>query len=170
MQTKQQKQAVVQELRDTFARAKGAAFLSLRKLSTPNLLKLKQAVRADGGSFTVVKKTLLTIAHPAAAEQPITGPFAVVVDQIGDLKPFAVLGKYQKELELEVYGGEFEAQNLSADEVWTMATLPPREVLLAKLVGALQSPLRRVTTAVQSPIQQLVAALDQIKSKKQVAA
>ncbi len=169
MQTRQQKETIVADLRNTFAQAKGVVFLSLRKLSTPNLLKLKQAVRADGGLFTVVKKTLLTIAHPDVAKQSITGPFAVVIDRVGDLKPFAVLGKHQKELELEVYGGEFEAQTLSVQEVWTMATLPPREVLLAKLVGALQSPLRRVTTAVQSPIQQLVAVLDQIKSKKSVA-
>src|SRR5207237_7886077 len=81
--------------------------------------------------------------------------------------PAKVLGEFtrQTRLRLDIVGGLVEGRVLGADQVRQTADLPSREVLLAQLLGALQSPIAQLVGTIQAPLQQLVGLLEAYRNK-----
>ena len=167
MRTKTQKQDIVSDLKKKFADAKGFIFLNLQKLNSPNLFKLKKELQNSDSSLQVSKKTFVHIANPEVSLTEVSGPFALVYDFEGNLRPFSLLGKLKDEMALEVYGGYVEGKQIASGEVWTIAKLPPREMMLAQLVGSLQGRLYATVSTLRAPLQKLHSVVSQIKEKKQ---
>lgn len=166
MQTRQQKKIVIEDLQQKLMQAKGVLFLSLKKLSTDKFLKLKQEIKNTGGLVRVVKKTLLTIAKPHLPTETITGPFALVVDSSSDLTSLSVLGKYKDEFKLEIFGGQLEEHSLAQSEIWTIAKLPPKPIMIGQVLGILKGQLYGFSFMLQSPLLKLHSVLKQINLKK----
>ena len=167
MRTKTQKQDIIQDLKKNFDQAKGFVFLNLQKLNSPNLFRLKKELRSSDSSLQVSKKTFVHIANPEITLENISGPFALVFDFEGNLKPFSILGKLKDEMTLEVYGGSVEGRHMAADQVWQIAKLPPREIMLSQLVGSLKGRLYATVSTLRAPLQKLHSVVNQIKEKKQ---
>ena len=66
---------------------------------------------------------------------------------------------------LKINGGIFDGKVLTAQELKVIASLPPREVLLATLLGTLQAPMVNLVSVLQAPMRDLVGVLDQIAKK-----
>jgi len=70
---------------------------------------------------------------------------------------------------MEIKGGLVEGKVIDADAVKALANLPPREVLIARLLGSMQSPITGFVNVLQGNIRNLVYALDAVRQQKESA-
>lgn len=130
--------------------AKSVAFTSNQKITVLEVSNLKKDLRAQDAIFLTAKKTLMRIAfkNVYGADLDLTtlpGQVAVIISKGDALSPLGVANKYatewRKEEKLTFVGGYMDGRLMDAIETKKLATLPSREVLLAKLLGSMMSPL-----------------------------
>lgn len=141
-----EKVAVVDEVRARLSTAPAAVFTEYRGLKVADLAALRAALRTVGGTYKVYKNTLVRFAARdlglAELESMLTGPTAIAfVDGDAASVARALRDFARTNPQLVVKGAVLEGRVLSASETAALADLPPREVLLARLAGALQAPL-----------------------------
>ncbi len=168
----EQKQAVVSEVSAKLANAQAVIVAEYRGIGVENVTQLRARARKSGLYLRVLKNTL--------ARRAVQGtPFAKLADQMsGPLMygiaqdPVAgakVLSEFAKENELFVIkGGAMQNAVMSAKDIKTLATMPSREELLAKLMGTMQAPvakLVRTMNEVPGKFARTVAALRDQKEK-----
>ena len=142
---------IVEQLKEKLAKAKGVVLTDYQGLSVPEVEILRRNLQEAGANYQVVKNTLLNLALKNSGSRftiddlRFTGPTAVVLSNEDEIKPLKALYDFAKEHEaLEVKGGFFEGAFLAAEKLKEIASLPSREVLLAKVVGMMQSPISRL--------------------------
>ena len=157
--TKNQKQDVVSELTDSLADASTMVFVSFKGLSVGETNKFRKSLREAGVSYKVAKKTLL---KRALATKGITGEMPEILGEVAIaystdmLAPAREVFAFSKGKETpKIIGGVFEGVYADQARMLSIATIPSREVLLAQIANLLNS-----------PIQSLVIALDQVAQKK----
>ncbi len=162
-----EKVAAVAELTERFKDSSGAVLTDYRGLTVAQLAELRNSLR-EHATFTVVKNTLTKIAVTDAglADQLsslLAGPSAVafvdgdVVEAAKGLRDFS-----RNHPALVIKGGVLDGKALSPDEITRLADLEPREVLLAKLAGAMTATMSRaaaVLNALPTQVAQLAEAL-----------
>jgi large subunit ribosomal protein L10 len=166
-----EKAAAVAELAEQFRSAQATVLTEYRGLTVGQLKQLRRSL-AGQASYTVAKNTL---AKRAAAEAGITGldelftgPTALafvsgdVVEAAKGLRDFAKANPL-----LVIKGGVFEGKTISAAEVTRLADLEPREVLLAKLAGAMKANLSRAAALFQAPLSKAARAAAALQEKRE---
>jgi large subunit ribosomal protein L10 len=151
--------------------AKAAVLTDYRGMTVGQLHDLRGRLRAQQVEYRVVKNTLARRAaveagHPEF-QDILKGPVAIAFGY-GDLSvPARLLAEYarQTRLKLDIVGGLIEGRVMSPDQVRQTADLPPREVLLALLLGTLQSPIATLVATIQAPVQQLIGLLEAYRDK-----
>mgnify|MGYP001248770456 CR=1 FL=1 len=174
--TKQQKQAIVQELEAKLAQARAVIFTSFNALPVKESESLRQKLIKEQGEFWAVKKTLLSRALEsllAAEERPnvkeFDGQVAVVFAYGDQIAPAKVIHDFQKNDEtnrLKFLGGLLDNHWLSAYEVEQLANLPSKLELEGRLVGAMQSPITGLVNVLAGNLRGLLITLQQIASSK----
>jgi large subunit ribosomal protein L10 len=170
------KATAVAELTEHFRSAQATVLTEYRGLTVAQLKQLRRSL-GTGATYTVTKNTL---AKRAAADAGIdgiqelfTGPTALafvsgdVVEAAKGLRDFAKTHPL-----LVIKGGVFEGKAMSAAEVTRLADLESREVLLAKLAGAMKANLSKAAALFQAPLSKtvrLAAALQEKREKEQGA-
>jgi large subunit ribosomal protein L10 len=161
------KVAAVAELANRFSSSAGVVLTEYRGLSVKALKELRRSL-GDEASYSVSKNTLTTIAAREAGvdgiEQHLVGPTAIAFID-GDpvvvakgLRDFA-----RTNPQLVIKGGVLDGKFMSPDEVRRLADLESRDVLLAKVAGALQGVLQQAVSLAAAPLSQaarLFAALE----------
>jgi large subunit ribosomal protein L10 len=168
-----EKIAAVAELADNFRESSGAVLTEYRGLTVKQLQELRRSL-GEGASYAVAKNTLTKIAAREAgvelSEDLLTGPTAIafikgdVVEAAKGLRDFA-----KANTTLVIKGGFLDGKSLDADEVKKLADLESREVLLAKLAGAMKGSLQNAVSLFNAPLAQtarLVAALEAKKAEE----
>ena len=161
----------VSEISEQFSGSTTAVITEYRGLSVPQLTALRKAL-GESATYTVAKNTLVKRAAADAGVEGIddllSGPTAIafvtgeVVDAAKALKNFA---KDNKELVLK--GGIMDGNTLSVSDLEKLADLESREVLLAKMAGAIkgkQSAAAGMFTAHASQLARLFGALQDQKN------
>ncbi|AEB47327.1 MULTISPECIES: 50S ribosomal protein L10 [Micromonospora] len=167
------KATAVAELTESFRSAGATVLTEYRGLTVSQLTQLRRSLGKET-SYTVAKNTL---AKRAAADAGIsgldelfTGPTALtfvsgdVVEAAKGLRDFAKANP-----KLVIKGGVFEGKAISAAEVTKLADLESREVLLAKLAGAMKGNLSKAAALFQAPLSKtarLAAALQDKREKE----
>ncbi len=163
-----EKVAAVAELTERFQSSSGAVLTEYRGLSVAQLGELRKSLGGNA-TYSVVKNTLTKIAAAEAGVTPeltnlLTGPSAIafvqgdVVEAAKGLRDFAKANPL-----LVIKGGVLDGKPLTPDEIVKLADLESREVLLAKLAGAMKASLANAAgTFAALPVQmaQLLAALE----------
>ena len=160
------KQAAVAEIADEFSASVGAVLTEYRGLTVKELKDLRRSLGANA-DYAVVKNTLAKIAAKSSGiegfDDLLTGPTAIafikgdVVETAKGLRDFAKANP-----NLVIKGGVYEGKTLDAAEVAKLADLESREVLLARLAGAMTASLSQalyVFNALPQKAAQLAAAL-----------
>ena len=169
------KKEMVEELTEKFSRATSAVITDYRGLTVKQLEELRHQLRAQGIDYVVVKNTLARRAADAAGiaqfSPTLVGPCGVAVGY-GELSaPAKILNDYFKaNKRLPIMGGIIAGTVYGAEEVKTIADLPPREVLLSQLAGTLQSPLNQLAGTMNSILSNFAATLDAYRTKLEKAA
>lgn len=166
------KEAQVKSLHQTFLDSNNLIFTDYRGLSVAQITELRKRLRPTKASYKVVKNTLAKIASKGtaaeAAQDYFEGPVAVVAvpeDITGVAK---LVNAFADEVaQFQVKGGLVEGKVVDAQAMKEIAKLPPREVLLAQLLGALQSPLVGFISILQGNIRSLAIALEEVRKQKE---
>jgi large subunit ribosomal protein L10 len=143
------KVAVVDEVRTRIGDASASIVSEYRGLTVAELAELRTALAVVGGDYRVFKNTLVRRAIDGGEYQPLSeylsGPSALTFVQ-GDVSAVAkVLRDFSRSNPLLVIkGGLADGSLLSSSELAALADLPPRDVLLARLAGALAAPMRQM--------------------------
>lgn len=169
MPTQDKKQAVEQfekEVRE----AKGLIVTSFKGLKTVEFNELRQKIRPLKSEYRVVKNSLTRIALKnagfAGLADALKGSTAVVIEREDPISTIKAVFDFAKTHDnVKVQMGSLEGQVLSAQQMKAIASLPPKPVLLAQLLGTLQAPLVNLVSVLQAPIRDLVGVLDQIAKK-----
>lgn len=152
------KVAAVAELADSFRSCSAALLTEYRGLSVAQLTELRRGLGA-GATYTVVKNTLTKIAAKDAGvtdlDRLLEGPTAIAfvtgdpVEAARGVRDFARTYPL-----LVIKGGIFEGRPVGAAEISRLADLESREVLLAKLAGAMTASLTQAAALLQAPLAQ----------------
>lgn len=169
-----EKAAKVAELKGLLTSSKCTILVDFSGLTVSQDTKFRKKMREAGVRYNVVKNTML---HFAAKEAGIDGlePFlvkntAIAVapeDPVTAAKIVCDFAKESKVMKVKV--GVLDGRVISADEVKALAALPPKEVLLAKLLGSMNAPISGLVTVLQGTIRNVVYALDAIRKQKETA-
>ena len=153
--------------------ANAAVLTDYRGLSVSQLQDLRGRLRSQDVEYRIVKNTLARRAAVEAGhaqfQDLLRGPVAIAFGY-GELGvPARVLGDFarQTRLKLDIVGGLIEGRVLGPEQVRQIADLPPRDVLLARLLATLESPVAQLVGTVQAPLQQLVGLLEAYREKLQ---
>ena len=141
------KTTAVAELAEDFRTANATVLTEYRGLSVTSMKELRRALGANT-KYSVVKNTLTKIAAKDAgveiADNLLTGPSAVAfikgdpIDAAKSLRDFAKENPF-----LVIKGGFYEGKPVTKEEIMQLANLESREVLLAKLAGAMKGSLAK---------------------------
>jgi len=162
-----QKEQVVLELTQRLKAAETLLVADYRGLTMPQIDELRTRLLESGARFTVVKNTLTRRAAEAAGADALLalldGPSAIAfLDAEGDMVAAAkALADSARETNvLEIRGGIMQGRAVTAEEVETLAKLPPAEVLRGQVLGAIVAPLTSLAGLLNAPLQNLVGLID----------
>ncbi len=168
------KVAAVAELADNFRSSSGAVLTEYRGLTVTQLADLRRSL-GENATFTVVKNTLTKIAaKDAGLEEEISrllsGPSAIafvkgdVVETAKGLRDFARANPL-----LIIKGGVVDGAALSPEEITRLADVEPREVLLARLAGAMKASLTHAAVTFNALPTQLAQLAEALRAKRESA-
>jgi len=160
--SKDKKREILAKLNDAFKEASSIAFVGFSKLTVKDASRLRVELSQKGVRYYVAKKTLIRKALEAGGYEgeipELPGEVAVAWTSGEITLPASGVYEFGKKMKgaLSLLGGVFEGAYLDAGKMTAIATIPPMLVLRGMFVNV-----------INSPIQGLVMALDQISKKKQ---
>ena len=159
-----QKEEVVNKLSEEMKNANVIILTDYRGITVSDVTNLRTDLRNTNASYKVIKNNILKRALNKNGENGLDdlleGPTAVVMGEGDYLEPAKVIYKFAKDNEFyKIKGGIIDGKVVTAEEIITLAKLPSRQELLAKLAGSL---LGNIT--------KLAIALDQVKVQKEANA
>jgi large subunit ribosomal protein L10 len=165
-----EKTAAVAEITERFQNSSAAVITEYRGLSVKQVTQLRRALGKET-TYAVVKNTLTKRAAAEAGvaldEALLVGPTAIAfvhgdpVEAAKGLRDFARTNPL-----LVIKGGVLEGRSLTADEVNRIADLESREVLLARIAGALKALPTRAAGLFQAPLSQMARLAKALEEKK----
>jgi len=162
-----QKEQVVEELTARLKAADTLLVADYRGLTMPQIDDLRSRLLESGARFTVVKNTLTRRAAEAAGTEALLtlldGPSAIAfLEADGDMVAAAkALADSARETNvLEIRGGILHGRAMTADEVQSLAKLPPEEILRGQVLGAIVAPLTALAGLLSALLQNLVGLID----------
>jgi large subunit ribosomal protein L10 len=166
-----EKTAAVAEISEQFTSSSAAVITEYRGLSVKQLTELRRALGRDT-TYAVVKNTLtkraVAEAGVAIDDQLLVGPTAIAFingDPVAATKGLRDFARANPMLVIK--GGILEGKALSADEVNRIADLESREVLLARVAGALKALPTRAAGLFQAPLSQMARLAKALEDKQQ---
>jgi large subunit ribosomal protein L10 len=169
------KEKRVEELRERFSRNPSLVVTEYRGLTVEELAELRKLLKGSDVEFKVVKNTLARLAVKGTEQEPLLemleGPVALAFAYGDMVKAAQSLTAYaRRNPNLKIKGGFIEGRLVQAADVRAVATLPPREVLLARVVGGMQAPISGLVGVLSGPIRGLAQALKALAEQREKAA
>jgi len=170
--SKQRKTKLVAQYIEQLKQSQGFILADYRGLSVSDMSDLRRAMRSVGGKLQVVKNRLMLLALQEAGiampEEWLIGPTAISFCH-DEIPPVAkTLRDAAKKLEtLRIKGGVMGTSVIAVEQVRTIADLPPREILLAQVLGTINAPASQTVGVVASSIRQVLNVLQAFVDKLQ---
>jgi len=170
--SRQKKEQTVQNLTKAFKESKVVIFTDFRGMDVSTLTELRNHIRETGGKYLVAKKTLI---KKALEDNKLEGVNPLEMEgqiglAFGNTDPAAtskVIYQLQKTKKVpQILSGFMDGNVLTSDTIIQLATLPPRQELLAKFVGSIHAPIRGFVNVLDGTMRGLVYALHAIKEQK----
>jgi len=171
----QEKVQTVAELHERINRCNGVYLAEYKGLNVKDISELRQQVRKDGAEMVVVKNRLLKLAvQDTPAEgliEFLTGPNAVIFCEEDAAAPAKTLSAFAKTHPVLTWkGGYVEGNVFDAAGMIKVAELPPRQELLASVVGGISAPVSGLVFTLSGLVSDLVYTLQSVADKKGEAA
>lgn len=155
------KETKVSEIKEKMSKAQGIVLAKYQGLTVEEDTELRKRLREAGVEYKVYKNTLATIVAKelgySGAEGLLVGPLAMAFGYEDPTAPARVLNDFAKDHKaLELKGGFVQGEVYDETKIKQLATIPPKEVLIAKLLGSFKA-----------PVSNLAYLLNAIKEKKE---
>jgi large subunit ribosomal protein L10 len=164
---KEDKELVVAELTERLRTSETLLVADYRGLTMPQIDALRTRLLESGARFSVVKNTLGRRAAEASGSEALLtlleGPSAIAFleadgDMVAAAKALSDMARESKILAIK--GGVLQGRAMSADEVESLATLPPVDVLRGQVLAAIIAPVTALLGLVSAPLQNLIGLID----------
>jgi large subunit ribosomal protein L10 len=169
---REHKVEVVDEVKTRLGAASASIVSEYRGLSVTELAELRHALSAAGGDYKIFKNTLVRRAVDGSEYQPLadylSGPSALTFVQ-GDVSAVAkALRDFSRtNPHLVIKGGLADGSLLTSADLAALADLPSREVLLARLAGALAAPMQQMAGLLQALPQNLAYGISALIEQRE---
>ncbi len=156
-----QKEEEVKKLAEKLKDAKAVLLTDYRGITVADVTKLRSDLRNVKGEYKVIKNNIVKRAlnenGETGLDDLLEGPTAVIIGLEDYLEPSKIIYNFSKNNDFyKIKGGIIDGKVMTAEEIITLAKLPSRQELMAKLAGAL---LGNIT--------KLAVALDQVRVQKE---
>jgi len=170
---KNDKQRIVEELHAAWSESTAAVVAQYRGLTVSQMGSLRRSLHEADVTLQVVKNTLAKRAAEGTdfkvAADLFTGPVAIAYgnDPVAMAKAISDFAKQHEALEIK--GGVLDGKMIDVSNVKALASLPSREVLLAKMLGSMQSPISGFVRTLAEVPASFVRTLAAIRDQKEAA-
>jgi len=168
---REQKAKQIDEIKESFARARAAFIADYRGLKAFELTEFRKSLKDNSNEFRIVRNTLAKRAIAGTDFEQIkdqfTGTTAVVFsyeDAAGAAKTLSEFAKKQPKLELR--SAILGTQVIGIEEIKALAELPSRDELLAKVLGSLNAPMSGLVGVLSGVPRAFVCALAAVRDQK----
>ncbi len=171
----QKKIDMVGEYTQKFKNAKSIFMADFGGINVAEANMLRRSFREANVEYKIIKNTLAKRSFDGAGidgiDHLLSGMTGFALSENDPVAPIKIIKEFNKTLPkdkkgLVVKGCFFEGKILGPDKADALANLPSREVLLAQLLGMLQSPMSKLLAALQGTGQKLVGTLEAVKNQK----
>lgn len=163
----------MKELNAVFQKATAAVLADYQGIDAPSVTALRASMRGCSVEFRVVKNTLAKLAAKNTAFEALDasfkGPVSVLLsfdDPVAPAKALADCRKADAKKTPKVICGLVEGRVISSEEVKVLAELPSREVLIARMLSAMQGPAANFVGVFGGLLRKFVGTLDAVREKK----
>ena len=170
--TRQQKEESLAELTAAFQKAKSVVFTQYQGTNVKNMRMLRKNLLEKKVKFKVARKTLMKLGAKKIGFEEIPvdflqGPIGLAFGMEDELAPLKVVYDFGKTADtVKIAGAIFEGKLVAAAQAKELAALPGKEVLLAKLVGLMKSPISGFHSVLHGVLRSFVYALSEVQKKK----
>lgn len=170
-QTLQAKAANVEEIKGKIDRAQSVVLVDYRGLDVAQLTELRSKYREAGVDYKVYKNTMMRFAFKDAGleefNEYLKGPSAIAFGFDDPVQVAKITAEFAKENEkLEIKAGIVDGKVIDIDEIKSLAELPSREVLIAQVLGGINSPIQGFANVLQGTIRSLATVLNAIAEEQ----
>jgi large subunit ribosomal protein L10 len=163
--SREKKTQIIDSLQQVFSRCSIGILTDYRGLSASEMTDLRRRLRELGIEYRVVKNTLARFAAQRVGREEMLsffeGPVAIAFGYSDIIEPARALADYieTSKASMSIKGGFLPDRLLTSEEVTTLSTLPSKEVLLARVVGGMQSPISALVSQLTAPMSGVIAIL-----------
>lgn len=155
IEAKKEKQIIIDEIKEKLDKAKSAVVIDYIGVTVAQADAMRKKLRNANIDYTVYKNTLARKALTGTAYEPLTqaleGPSAFAFSYDETTSPARTLAEIIKEYKkMEFKAGVIEGAYYDAAGVAAIAAIPPREDLIAKFLGSIQSPVSKLVRTFQA--------------------
>ena len=169
-----EKVAKIAEVKELLTNAKCTILVDYCGLTVAQDTKLRRAMRQAGVKYSVVKNTFVRIAAQEAGIEGLDSflekSTAIASSPEDPVAVAKILTDFAKENKvMTIKAGVLDGKVISAEDIKALASLPSREVLLAKMLGSMMSPISGLANVLQGTIRNFVYVLDAVRKEKESA-
>ncbi len=166
------KKVVVEEIKEKIEASQSAVLVDYRGLTVEETTELRKKFREAGVEYKVYKNSLMRFAFKDAGmedfNQYLTGPNGIAFGIEDAVAPAKISKEFAKDHKnLEIKAGVVDGKVIDLNGVIGLAELPPREVLIAQVLGGLNGPISGFANVLNANMRNLVYALDAIREKQE---
>ena len=162
---REKKMKMIDNLQEILANCNIGILTDYRGLTTADMSELRRKLGEANTNYQVVKNTLARFAAERAGRNDLAslfeGPVAIAFSYGELTEPAKALVDYIRTSKstMSIKGGFLSDRLLTASDVQKLSTLPSREVLLAKMLGGMKSPIVTLVGCLASPVRGMVGVL-----------
>ncbi len=166
-----EKVAQVEAIAAGLSSAQSIVLFDYAGMTVEQMTAFRAKCREEGIECKVVKNRLAKIAADQAEvevlKEHLKGPLALLMAAESQVAPAKIATEFAKDIEaLEIRGGVVDGEFLDAAQVASLAKVPSRDELIAKMMGSINSPLTGVCGTVNGVMSALVRAVDAVAKQK----
>ena len=167
----EQKKVIVAQIKEKFESAHSAVFVDYRGLTVAEVTELRNECRKAGVEYVVLKNTMIELAAKELGieglDSYLKGPTAVAFSHKDPASPAKILSDFiKKTKKMELKCAVIDKQTLDAAGAQALADLPPKEVLIAKMMGSLNAPITNFVGVLSATLRSLVYAIEAVRKQK----
>ncbi len=171
MLTKSKKVEIVKNLKEKLLNSQGIFVTTFNGFTVAESNEIRRLIRERGGEFRVVKNSLIKIASQQTPVQIlneyIEGPTALIIAYQDPVELAKVLNNFIKaHSSLKLKGFVIEGKGFKAEAMEDLVKLPPKHILIAQMLGTLQTPIANFIGVLSNIIKNFLYVLKAIEDKK----
>ena len=168
---KEKKEEAVKRIEEFISGSKAAIVTDYRGMSVTEMSQLRHQLRNTEVEYHVVKNTLTSLAAEKAGKEELKeflkGPTAIAFGygEVTDLSRIIVEYIRSSKAPLNIKGGLLDKRVLSSAEVTTLASLPPKEILISQVMQQMQAPISSLLAVLSASLRGFVGVLQARKQQ-----